>query len=105
MYPLIQKQVTDGEPMPVWKSILFNWIANSETFRMFQERGISYCVTDFSQLKSEGSEMIRRILDHCGIPVSDWAEIEQCLTRDSQKGSGIDRSLINDPSKHLPEAA
>ena len=25
--------VIDGKPMPVWKSILFNWIANNETCR------------------------------------------------------------------------
>ena len=103
MYPLIQDQVVDGHPMPVWQPILFNWIANSETFHKFQKNGIPYCVADFSELKDQAAVTIRRILDYCGIPISDWSIIEKCLARDSQKGSGIDQSLISDPAKQLPE--
>ena len=103
MYPLIQNQVVDGHPMPVWKPILLNWIANSETFNKFQNNGIPYCVADFSELKDQATVTIRRILDYCGIPITDWSHIEECLSHDSQKGSGIDQTLINDPAKRLPE--
>jgi hypothetical protein len=104
LYPLIQEQVVKGSPMPVWKPILLNWIANSETFRKFQGKGIPYFVADFSELKTKGMVTIRRILDYCGIPIADWSVIEECLSRDSQQGSGIDQALINDPAKRLPQA-
>jgi hypothetical protein len=29
--------------------------------------------------------------------------IEECLSRDSQKGSGFDQTRINDPAERLPE--
>ena len=35
----------------------------------------------------------------------DWSVIDECLARDSQKGSGIDQRLINDPVRLLPEAS
>lgn len=102
-YSLIQSEVVEGNPMPAWKTILLNWIANNETFRKYQAKGISYCVADFSELRNNGLETINRILAYCGIPIADSTVIEQCLSRDSQSGSGIDQNLINDPAKRLPE--
>jgi hypothetical protein len=104
MYPLIQDQVVEGQPMPVWKSILLNWIANRESFRKFADRGIPYCVADFAELKNAGPETTRQILDYCEIPIADWSVIEECLSQDSQEGSGIDQNLINAPAKRLPES-
>ena len=103
LYPLIQGEVVEGNPMPAGKAILLNWIANSETFRKFEGQGITYCVANFSELRSKGLETISRILAYCGIPIADLSVIEECLSRDSQKGSGIDQTLINDPAKRLPE--
>jgi hypothetical protein len=103
LHPLIQGEVEKGKPMPAWKLILLSWIANNETFRKFQNKGISYCVADFSEIRSNGMETISRILDYCEIPIADLSVIEECLSRDSQKGSGIDQTIINTPAKQLPE--
>ena len=102
LHPLIQREVVEGQPMPAWKSSLLHWIANSETFRKFRDEGISYCVADFSEIRSNGVETIRRILDYCDIPLPDVSVIEECLSRDSQAGSGFDQALINDPARRLP---
>ena len=103
LHPLIQGEVEKGKPMPAWKLILLSWIANNETFRKFQNKGISYCVADFSEIRSNGMETISRILDYCEIPIADLSVIQECLSRDSQKGSGIDQTIINTPAKQLPE--
>jgi hypothetical protein len=103
LHPLIQGEVVEGKPMPAWKASLLHWIANSETFRKFQNKGISYLVADFSEIRSDGMETISRILDYCAIPIADLSVIEECLSRDSQKGSGFDQTLINNPVKRMPD--
>lgn len=103
LHPLIRREVAEGEPMPAWKSSLLHWIANSETFRKFQDRGIPYCVADFSEIRRNGIKTMTRILDYCAIPIADPSVIEECLSRDSQKGSAFDQTLINNPAKRLPE--
>ena len=89
--------------MPAWKSSLLHWIANSEAFRKFQDKGISYCVADSSEISCNGMGTISRILDYCAIPITDLSVIERCLSRDSQEGSGFDQTLINDHAERLPE--
>jgi len=103
LHPLIKGKVVEGKPMPAWEASLFHWIANSETFRKFQDGGIAYCVADFSEIRSNGLETISRILDYCAIPIADLSVIEDCLSHDSQKGSGIEQELINNPARRLPE--
>jgi hypothetical protein len=103
LHPLIQREVVKGKPMPAWKLILLSWIANNDAFRKLQNNGISYCVADYSEICSHGMETIGRILDYCAIPIADWSVIEECLSRDSQEGSGIDQTIINNPAKQLPE--
>lgn len=103
LHPLIQGEIIEGKPMPAWKSSLLHWIANRDTFRKLQCKGIAYCVADFAEIKSNGMETIRRILDYCTIPIVDLPVIEACLSRDSQMGSGFEQSLINNPAHRLPE--
>lgn len=103
LHPLIRSEIVAGKPMPAWKCSLLHWIANTETFRKFQAKGISYCVADFSEIRSHGMETISRILDYCAIPIADISVIEHCLSRDSQKGSAFDQTLINDPARRLPD--
>jgi hypothetical protein len=103
LHPLLESKVVKGRPMPTWKFLLLNWIANREVFCSLQDKGVSYCVADYSEIKSNGLETISRILDYCEIPIADLSVIEECLSRDSQKGSGIDQTIINTPAKQLPE--
>ena len=104
MYPLIRQQVIKGQPMPIWKSMILNWIANSESFRRLRRSGIDYCVADFSELQSSSSATLERLLDYCDVNVPDWSVIDECLARDSQQGSGLAQDLINDPARQLPAA-
>ena len=103
VHPLIEGEVIKGKPMSAWKLFLLSWIGNNGAFRKVQDKGIPYCVAVFSEIKNNGMETISRILDYCAIPVADLSVIEECLSRDSQKGSGIDQNLINNPAKRLPE--
>ena len=103
LHPLIHGEVEKGKPMLAWKLILLSWIANNEAFRKFQNKGILYCVVDYSEIRGNAMETISRILDYCEIPVADLAVIEESLSRDSQEGSGIDQTIINTPAKRLPD--
>ena len=103
LHPLLKSKVVKGSPMPTWKFLLLNWIANREVFCKLQDKGISYYVADYSELNSNGMETICGILDYCVIPIADPSVIEECLSHDSQEGSGIEQAAINDPVKRLPE--
>jgi len=104
LHPLTEREVVAGAPMPVWKLILLDWIANSECFRSLQDRGIPYLVVDYAELKQNGLNTIIRILEYCELPMPDHAVIEECLARDSQQGSGIDQALVRHPSRELPDS-
>lgn len=104
MYALVRELRVEGKPMPVWKVWLLNWIANVETKGRLAAAGISFCEADFSEIKRTPEEVVHRIFAACGLEIRDWSGVEAVLARDSQLGSSIARSEINDLSKHLPEA-
>lgn len=103
MYGLIREVRIPGKPMPVWKVWLYNWIANVETRLRLGESGVAFCEASFAEIKRDPEAVMRRLFDACCIELEDWTPVHAALVRDSQEGSGIAQSLINDAARRLPD--
>lgn len=101
--PLVQSFRTPGNPMPVSKVWLLNWISNMETQKMLKTTGITFCEADFSEIKSDPKKAISRLLQHSELSIDDWGSMKEILSQDSQAGSSLNQKTINKPERLLPD--
>ncbi len=102
-FPLIESLRIPGKPMPIYKVWLLNWVSNMETQQRLKKEGMTFCETDFSEIKQRPEATVQRLLQHCGLTVLNWETMRSTLEQDSQAGSSLNQDTINRPERLLPE--
>jgi len=102
-FPLIRDNHIPGKPMNVSKTWTYVWISVMERLVQLKAEGYMFHELDYENLKLNPEPILRCIFQYCGVEITDWRPLRDCLQNDSQAGSTIAREQIKNNRRQFRE--
>jgi hypothetical protein len=101
MLPLVGEYIREECAMNPIQVRMLSWITSMESQPVLLQMGVPLCTVRFEDLTADPAAMVRKVVNFCGICVSDWAAIHEVLGRDSREGSIFGREERKKLSREL----
>jgi hypothetical protein len=102
VHPLIRSLQVPGQPMPIWKTWMLVWIANTETHARLRAGGMDFHELNYRSLQTDPVETIAALFTACSLTEYDRDVLVRCVKDDSQAGSIVARSEVRKSGGSLP---
>ena len=101
---LIDKHLSgNSESLSIAKIGTLMWLSMMERYLKLYQEGVPMLAVRFNTLTTLPKQVIKRIFDYCDISISDFEDIFKIFDRDSQEGTVLSRTNIQQKSVKLSD--
>lgn len=104
LVPLIAKYSSENDvPLSIAKMGTLMWLSVMERYLTLNRQGIPMLAVRFKELTALPKQAIEEVFKYCEIPAIDLEAVFKVLVRDSQEGTVLSRTTVEENQVELPD--